>query len=166
MYKDIWVRNILVGHSERREYFNETNEITNKKVLKIIENDLNAMLCVWEKDWEDAKAVLKEQIKQGLSNISEEQLSNLKIAYEPVWAIGTWKTAEPEQAQERHEFIRELLSKQYNTNIAQKIPILYWWSVNEENAWNLLSQNDIDWALVGWASLRAEKFWQIITQAL
>ena len=148
----------IVGHSERRQYFNETDEIVNKKVKKINEKDLKAILCVGEtleqRNNNEMFKVVEDQLVKDLKDITKEQIKrNIIIAYEPIWAIGTGVTATSMQAQEMCKFIRSTIAKMYNENIAENIRIQYGGSVKESNAKELLSMEDIDGALVGGASL-------------
>lgn len=148
----------IVGHSERRQYFNETDEIVNKKVKKIIEKDLKAILCVGEtleqRNNNEMFKVVEDQLAKDLKDITKEQIKrNIIIAYEPIWAIGTGVTATSMQAQEMCKFIRSTIAKMYNENIAENIRIQYGGSVKASNAKELLSMEDIDGALVGGASL-------------
>lgn len=152
------VQYCIVGHSERREYFKETDEIVNKKVKKVVEKDLKVILCVGEtlEQRNDNKMfeVIERQLKEGLKDITKEQVKrNIIIAYEPIWAIGTGVTATSMQAQEMCKFIRTVISNMYNENIADNIRIQYGGSVKASNAKELLEMDDIDGALVGGASL-------------
>lgn len=148
----------IVGHSERRQYFNETDEIVNKKVKKVIEKDLKAILCVGEtleqRNNNEMFKVVEDQLAKDLKDITKEQIKrNIIIAYEPIWAIGTGVTATSMQAQEMCKFIRSTIAKMYNENIAENIRIQYGGSVKASNTKELLSMEDIDGALVGGASL-------------
>lgn len=166
MLKDVGCNYVIIGHSERRQYFGETNQTVNKKVKKAIESGITAILCVGE-SLEQRKAgitedIVETQLREGLAGISKGQIQKLIFAYEPIWAIGTGVTATPQQAQEVHQFIRELMQKLYDSTIADEIRIQYGGSVKPENAAELLAQTDIDGALVGGASLKAELFVDII----
>lgn len=148
----------LVGHSERRQYFNETDDIVNKKVKKVLEKDLKAILCVGEtleqRNENKMFEIIENQLKEGLKDITKEQVKrNIIIAYEPIWAIGTGVTATSLQAQEMCKFIRTVISKMYNENIAENVRIQYGGSVKASNIKELLDMEDIDGALVGGASL-------------
>lgn len=169
MLLSVGVEYVILGHSERRAIFGETNEMINKKVRKAIESGLKPILCVGEtleeRESGTMKNVIESQVKGGLQNISAGDMEKIIIAYEPVWAIGTGKTASPEQAQEVHEFIRGLLAELYSNEIAENSTIQYGGSVKPENAATLLSMNDIDGALVGGACLKAESFAAIIKSA-
>jgi len=166
MLKDLGCKYVIIGHSERRQYFSETNETVNKKVKASLTHNLTPIVCVGEK-LEERKAektfdVVRGHIINGLKDIPKEQLSRVVIAYEPVWAIGTGLTAKPEQAQEVHGFIRQLLSEISDNETAQNITIQYGGSVKPENTKELIKQKDIDGALVGGASLKTETFAEIV----
>ncbi len=169
MLKSVGCEFVILGHSERRHIFGETDEIVNKKIKQAVSNGLKPIFCVGEtlEERENGKAfdVIENQITSGLAEISGDDFNKIVIAYEPVWAIGTGKTASPGQAQEIHKFIRELISKLYSQIQAENVRILYGGSVKPNNAADLLSQPDIDGALVGGACLQAESFLQIIEAA-
>ncbi len=156
---------VIIGHSERRQYFGETDESVNKKIRAALGVDLKPVVCVGEseaqRDAGDTFSILDKQVKNGLKNLSLDELTSLVIAYEPVWAIGTGKTATREQAQQAHQFIRSLLDKQFGPNFAGSIRILYGGSVKPANISELMAMGDIDGALVGGASLSAESFSRI-----
>lgn len=160
------VKYVIIGHSERRQYFGETNETVNKRIKAALNHGLLPIVCVGEvlEEREAGKAfdVIKEQLTGSFAGITEEDMDKIVIAYEPVWAIGTGKTASPDQAQEVHKFIREWLSSTYSTDLAAGLKIQYGGSVKGENAEELMSQPDIDGALVGGASLNPESFAAII----
>lgn len=162
MLKDAGCSYVIIGHSERRQYFLESDEIINKKILASKRHNLKVILCIGEtlEERQDGKTfnVLERQIERGLKDISPEDII---IAYEPVWAIGTGKTATTEQAQEAHRFIRERLSSLYG-NISREIRIIYGGSVTPENIRSLMDCEDVDGALVGGASLKAESFSKIV----
>lgn len=166
MLKDSGINLTLVGHSERRQYFNESNEILNKKVKKALEFGLTPVYCCGEvlEERESGKLydIVEEQISVGLFDLNEEDFSKIIIAYEPVWAIGTGVTASPAQAEEMHAFIRSLIEKKYSHEIASNCSILYGGSVKSSNSEELFSQPNIDGGLVGGASLKAEEFYKII----
>ncbi len=169
MLKEL-VEFVIIGHSERRAYFNDTDDKVNKKILAAITADLKPIFCVGEtleeNEGSQTGEVVKRQITAGLKNISEEQMPCLKIAYEPVWAIGTGKAATPEGAnQVIRDFIRKPLAEIWSSKLADKIQVLYGGSVNPVNAKEFIAQPDIDGALVGGASLKAEDFIQIIEAA-
>jgi len=158
MLKSAGCTYVIIGHSERRQLFNETNETVNRKILSALKNHLIPIVCIGE-TLEERKAnktfdIIKGQVKFGLAGLTNEQLKGLVIAYEPVWAIGTGRTATPAQAEEVHDFIRTLLPK----DVAQDIRILYGGSVKPDNIKELMAQRDIDGALVGGASLKALDF--------
>ena len=158
MLAAVGVKYCIVGHSERRQYFAETNEIVNKKAKKLLEKDINPIVCVGE-TLEEREAntmfdVVEKQVRESLDGIEEAQMKrNVVIAYEPIWAIGTGKTATAEQANEMCKFIREVVSKMYNDSVAEAVRIQYGGSVKPSNANEILNMSDIDGALVGGASL-------------
>lgn len=156
----------LVGHSERRAYFKETNAMLSEKINRLLENDLLPIYCCGEeltdRESETHFDLIKTQIEEGIFHLSEEEIQKVIIAYEPVWAIGTGKTATSQQAQEMHQFIRELLSEKYSEEIAQSISILYGGSCKPNNAAELFAQKDIDGGLIGGASLEVAPFIDII----
>ena len=166
MLKDIGVTYVILGHSERREYFKESDEFINQKVKAVLEIGMKPILCIGEKleEREGGKTlkVLSKQIKDGLVDLSKEDAEKVIIAYEPVWAIGTGKTATPEMAEETHRAIRNVLAEMFRKDIADKMIIQYGGSMKPENAKDLLSQEDIDGGLVGGASLKADSFFEII----
>ena len=169
MIKSVGCEFVILGHSERRAIFNESNSLINKKIKKAISSGLKPIFCVGESLEQREKGVTKEiiktQVTEGLKDISSEEIKTLIIAYEPVWAIGTGRNATPEQAQEVHEFIRSLIKENYSQEIADNMIIQYGGSVKPDNAKDLLSQKDIDGALVGGASLKADSFLGIIRAA-
>jgi len=160
---------VLIGHSERRQYFNETDENVNRKALKALSNKIAPVICVGESLEQRKKGIhfdlVSNQIKKSLQDISESEVLDVVIAYEPIWAIGTGETASPDQAQEIHAFIRSELAKLYNEETALAIRILYGGSMKPGNAEELLSQTDVDGGLIGGASLQAESFSEIINIA-
>lgn len=166
MLKTVGVQFILVGHSERRAYQKETEEILSEKILRCIEEDLTPIYCVGEtleqREAGDYKSVIKQQLVGALSGLNADQMMQVVIAYEPVWAIGTGKTASPEQAQEVHAFARGVVNDLFGNEVAEFIPILYGGSVNNANADKLFEQADIDGGLVGGASLKSREFVNII----
>ncbi len=157
---------VIIGHSERRQYFGETEETVNKKVKAALENGLKPIVCVGEtldqRENNITDKVVTKQVKGGLDGLTPEQMKSIIIAYEPVWAIGTGVTATPDQAQEVHAMIRELLEELFGAETAENTIIQYGGSVKPENANQLLSQKDIDGALVGGACLKADSFSEII----
>ncbi len=170
MLKAVGVEYVILGHSERREYFGETNEFVNKKVRFALENGLKPILCVGEK-LEDREAgntekVVEDHVVNGLKDVTKEEMANVVIAYEPVWAIGTGKTASPEQAEEVHKFIRDLLTKMYDEQTAQDVTVQYGGSMKASNAKELIAKENIDGGLVGGASLEAGSFAEIVKSAL
>ena len=166
MLKDVGCQYVIIGHSERRMYFGETNETVNKKVKAAHEYSLKPIMCVGEKLEEREAGIMKDVVKDhvvnGLAGLTEEQALATVIAYEPVWAIGTGKTATPEQAQEVHQFIRELLADMYSPAVADAVLIQYGGSAKPDNIAQLMSQPDIDGGLIGGASLDAESFTKIV----
>ncbi|MFA7288865.1 MAG: triose-phosphate isomerase [Melioribacteraceae bacterium] len=169
MLKSVGCKYVILGHSERRAIFGESNEFINKKVHKALSENLVPILCVGEsldeRENNITKDVVKKQLLIGLDSVSAEQAEGIIVAYEPVWAIGTGKTASPAQAQEVHEFIRSLLAEKYGIETSEKVIIQYGGSVKPDNASELLSQKDIDGALVGGACLKADSFLGIIKAA-
>ncbi len=169
MLKDAGCKFVIIGHSERRQYFGETNESINKKLKAALKHGLTPILCIGEvlSERESGKTfeVLTEQINNGLKDLSAEDIAKLALAYEPVWAIGTGKTATPQAAQEAHKFIRDLLVKLSNRQTADAVRIQYGGSVKPENSLELIQQPDIDGALVGGASLTVESFSAIVKKA-
>lgn len=166
MLKSVGCEFVIIGHSERRTIFNESDEIVNKKIIKSLSSSLTPIFCVGETLSERENGttfeIIKRQVTVGLKYISSNDAAKIIIAYEPVWAIGTGKTATKEQAEEVHLFIRNLLTQLYNSEIAEKIIIQYGGSVKPENAAELLSQPNIDGALVGGACLKADSFIKIL----
>ncbi|MGD1978608.1 MAG: triose-phosphate isomerase [Akkermansiaceae bacterium] len=166
MLKEIFVNYVILGHSERRSIYGETDEIINAKILKAHEVELKPIFCIGEtlQEREDGKLedVLRTQITGGLKDVTEKQVLDTVIAYEPVWAIGTGVTATPQQAQDAHEFVRSVLTDLYGISVSEKIRIQYGGSVKPDNAAELLGQKDIDGALVGGASLEASSFAELI----
>ena len=158
MLAAVGVQYCIVGHSERRQYFAETNEIVNKKAKKLLEKDINPIVCVGEtleeRESNTMFDVVEKQVRESLDGIEEAQMKrNVVIAYEPIWAIGTGKTATAEQANEMCKFIREVVAKMYNESVAEAVRIQYGGSVKPSNANEILNMSDIDGALVGGASL-------------
>jgi triosephosphate isomerase len=156
----------VLGHSERRHVFNETDEMVNQRLLGALRYNLKPILCVGEllEDREQGKTfeVVENQLSKGLQGVAADQITQVVIAYEPVWAIGTGKTASKEQAQEVHAFIRGKLATLYEKKLAEEIRILYGGSVKPENVDSLMAQPDIDGALVGGAALNPKSFDRII----
>jgi triosephosphate isomerase len=170
MLKDVGCSYCLCGHSERRHVIGESDELINKKVTAAIGGGLLPILCVGElleeREASQTNQVVTRHVKEGLAGLSAEKLQAVTIAYEPVWAIGTGLTATPDQAQDVHDFIRELLGQMYDEKLAEEIRILYGGSVKPNNAEDLMNQEDIDGLLVGGASLKADDFLAIIQAAV
>jgi len=170
MLKSAGSKYVILGHSERRQYFHESNEFINKKARKALSSGLVPIICVGETLEEREKnitdQIVSTQVKACLKEIPASDVEKLIIAYEPVWAIGTGKNATPQQAQEVHQLIRKLIGQLYDWKTAEKVVIQYGGSVKPENALELLGQQDIDGALVGGACLKADSFAQIIQAAV
>ncbi|QAT16961.1 triose-phosphate isomerase [Candidatus Velamenicoccus archaeovorus] len=169
MLKELGCGYVILGHSERRQYFHETNETVNKKLKSALKHGLTPIVCVGE-SLEEREAgrtfdVIRDHVTNSLKGLDKEEIKKVIIAYEPVWAIGTGKTATPDQAQEVHRFIRDLLEKAYTREIADEITIQYGGSVKPGNIKELISQKDIDGALVGGASLDVKSFAEIVKGA-
>ena len=169
MLKDAGCSFVIIGHSERRQFFHETNETVNKKIKAALNAGLTPIMCVGETLAEREKdltfKVLDDHIHNGLKDIDPEEILKVVIAYEPVWAIGTGKTATPLQAQEAQKYIRDLLAKLYNKEVAGQLRLQYGGSVKPENIIELMRQPDVDGALVGGASLKIETFSEIVKKA-
>ncbi|MGD9229490.1 MAG: triose-phosphate isomerase [Desulfobacterales bacterium] len=157
---------VIIGHSERRQYFNETDETVNKRINAAVNNNLIPVMCVGESEKEreskNTFSVLDKQVKKGLEGFSPDDLERLVIAYEPVWAIGTGKTATSDQAQEAHQYLRSVFEKSFGNTLAKSIRILYGGSVKPNNIAELMAMPDVDGALVGGASLDPETFSKIV----
>ncbi len=166
MIKALGSTHVLIGHSERRQYFGETNETVNKRVFAALKGNLSLVVCAGEtlaeREAGKLEAIVGNQVKAGLANLNAEQMKNITVAYEPVWAIGTGKTASPEQAQEVHAFIRKILKEMFGVQTANETRILYGGSVTPANVKDLMAQADIDGGLVGGASLKADSFTQLV----
>ena len=166
MLKSTGCRYCIIGHSERRQYFAETDQTVNKKIQAAIQAGLEPVFCIGETEKEREAGqtfwILDKQVKKGLKNLVLERLNTLIVAYEPVWAIGTGKTATADQAQEVHQFIRSLLLKNFGKPLSDSVRILYGGSVKPDNIAGLMSMPDIDGALVGGASLQADSFSRIV----
>lgn len=166
MLKSVGCQYVILGHSERRSIFNETDEMIAAKVKQAINNDLNPIFCCGEKlpsrEAGEQEQVVEDQIKKALFSLTKEEIMKVVIAYEPVWAIGTGVTASPEQAQDMHAYIRSLLKGQYGEDVAQGISILYGGSVKPANAKDIFSKEDVDGGLIGGASLKVEDFLAIV----
>jgi triosephosphate isomerase len=169
MLRDLYVRYVILGHSERRQYFHEDNAMVNRKTKAALAAELRPIVCVGEtlpeRESNRWKKVLETQIRESLAEFNDKELSDIIVAYEPVWAIGTGKTASPAQAEEAHQYIRQTLKTHFSQAAAERMRIQYGGSVKPENARELLSKPDIDGALVGGASLDARGFTAIIKNA-
>ncbi|MDD2752136.1 MAG: triose-phosphate isomerase [Candidatus Omnitrophica bacterium] len=169
MLLDAGAKFVIIGHSERRQFFGETNDSVNKKIKAALQSGLTPIVCVGETLAEREKGltfkILEDHIQGAFKGFLQEDALKLVVAYEPVWAIGTGKTASPAQAEEAHKFIRDLLKKLYNIETAGSIRIQYGGSVKPENISELMQQPDIDGALVGGASLKIESFAAIVKKA-
>lgn len=162
MLKSVGVTNVILGHSERRALFHETNELLAEKVNSALENGLKVIFCVGE-ELEERKndnhfEVVKNHLEAGLFHVAAESWKDIVIAYEPVWAIGTGETASPDQAQEMHAFIRKTIASEFGKEIADEVSILYGGSVKPSNAQEIFAKEDVDGGLIGGASLKAEDF--------
>lgn len=166
MLKSINVEYVIIGHSERRQYFNETDETVNKKVKAAFENGLKPIVCVGEtleqREAGNVEEIITNQTKLALDGLTNEQVENIIIAYEPIWAIGTGKTATKEDANDAVKSIRKKIAEIYGQNVADGVIIQYGGSVKSSNAKELFSMSDIDGALVGGASLKADEFSKIV----
>lgn len=169
MLKSAGCEYVILGHSERRTIFHESDQTINKKIKTAVKHNLKPIFCIGETLDEREKGitfkVIETQVRNGLDGLTQSELSNLIVAYEPVWAIGTGRNATPQQAQEVHQFIRGLVAKLYSQSFADQLVIQYGGSVKSDNAKELLSQPDIDGALVGGACLKADSFVKIILAA-
>jgi triosephosphate isomerase len=166
MLKSVGVETVILGHSERRAYFNETDDSLAKKVDTALAHDMRVIFCFGE-ELDDRKsgneeAVVESQIKNALFHLEAMAFKNIVLAYEPVWAIGTGETASPEQAQEMHAFIRKTLSDTYGNDVADTVSILYGGSVKPANAREIFSKPDVDGGLIGGAALKADDFYAIV----
>ncbi|HJO95456.1 MAG TPA: triose-phosphate isomerase [Victivallales bacterium] len=170
MLLDLGVEYVIVGHSERRQYHAETDDEVSRKAKFALKSGLLPIICIGEtleeREADKTSQVITSQIRGSLAGLSSDEILKTTLAYEPVWAIGTGKTASPEQAQEVHKLIRSLLTELYSSDVAEKVIIQYGGSVKAGNSAELMSQKDIDGALVGGASLDAEDFRQLIANAL
>ena len=166
MVKSTGAEYVILGHSERRQYYNETGEILKEKVLLALENGLKVLYCIGEsleeREADKQNEVVKKELEESVFNLSEEQFRNIVIAYEPIWAIGTGKTATAEQAEEIHAYIRSCVKERYGAQVAEDTTILYGGSCKASNAPELFSKPDIDGGLIGGASLKAADFKGII----
>jgi triosephosphate isomerase len=166
MLKEVGCHYVIIGHSERRQFFGETDETVNRRIEAALAQELKVIFCVGEslKEREEGKtfSVIERQMEGGLKGLGDHEMRNMVIAYEPVWAIGTGKTATPEQAEEVHRFIRGRMEKLSSREVSGQIRIQYGGSVTPENIKGLMNQPDIDGALVGGASLKADSFSKIV----
>jgi triosephosphate isomerase len=166
MLQDVGCQYVILGHSERRALFGETDAVVNSKVHAALAKGVNVILCVGEQLAErqanQTDAVLESQMTGSLADVSGDLFGKLVLAYEPVWAIGTGLTASPEQAESAHVFLRQWVANRYNSQIAESLRILYGGSVKGDNAKSLLGQPNVDGALVGGASLKVDQFWPIV----
>lgn len=166
MIRSTGARYVIIGHSERRQYFEEGGEVLAQKIDMALHYGLTPIYCCGEslkqRENNESENVIKDQIKGELFHLSKDELKQLIIAYEPVWAIGTGETATPDQAQDMHASIRQYIKKQYDEEVAEQLPILYGGSVKPNNAETLISQQDVDGGLVGGASLNPDNFYQIV----
>ncbi len=166
MIKSTGAEYVIIGHSERRTYYNEDNKILNKKTLQALNNGLKVIFCCGEikEERETGKhfSVVRFQLEEGLFSLPREEMKNIVIAYEPVWAIGTGLTATPEQAQEMHKYIRGLVEEKYGSGISEDMTILYGGSCKPSNAAEIFSKPDVDGGLIGGASLKKEDFTAIV----
>jgi triosephosphate isomerase len=166
MLKSIGMKTVILGHSERRAYFNETDELLAQKVDAALNNEFRIIFCFGEELKErksgNHESVVENQIKKALFHLDASEFENIILAYEPVWAIGTGETASPEQAQEMHAFIRKTLANKYGKEISESVSILYGGSVKPNNAKEIFGKPDVDGGLIGGASLNAEDFFAIV----
>lgn len=166
LLKEAGCSHVIIGHSERRQYFGETDNTVNRKIKAALDSELTVLFCVGEtlaeRESGTTFTVIETQLRNGLAAVPQKALQNIVIAYEPVWAIGTGKTASDSQAQEVHSYIRTLLTGLYDQATAEAVRILYGGSVKPENISGLMAQQDIDGALVGGASLKVELFSQLV----
>jgi len=156
----------IIGHSERRQFFAETDDTVNKKIFAALKANLIPIVCIGESLQQREKGqtftVLEKQLREGFKNVTKEQMVKIVIAYEPIWAIGTGKTATPDQAEDAHVFIRKTIASMFGKDVAEKVRILYGGSVKPENISDLMAQPNIDGGLVGGASLKADSFAKIV----
>src|SRR5690606_1404319 len=166
MLKSVGATTVILGHSERRAFFNEERAILAEKVNTVLENEMTVIFCIGE-ELEDRRKgshfeLIEKQLEEGIFHISNEAWENIIIAYEPDWAIGTGETASPDQAQEMHQFIRETIAESYSKAIAENVSILYGGSVKPDNATEIFAQADVDVGLIGGASLQVDSFMKIL----
>ena len=166
MLSSIGIKTTIIGHSERREYFNETHEVLKNKVDISLQNSIKIIFCFGE-ELKDRKTnnhfnIISNQISESLFHLSSSDWNNIILAYEPIWAIGTGETASSDQVQEMHSFIRNFIAQKYSDELAQKISILYGGSVKPNNAKEIFSMTDVDGGLIGGASLKSKDFFSIV----
>lgn len=166
MLQSVGVNLVILGHSERRAYFHETNALLAEKVNTALEKNMEVIFCFGE-ELNDRKNgnhfhVVEEQLREGLFHLENDAWKNIILAYEPVWAIGTGETASPEQAQEMHAFIRKVVTSKYDENLANNVSILYGGSVKPDNAQEIFSKPDVDGGLIGGAALKSDDFTKIV----
>ncbi|OGV49585.1 MAG: triose-phosphate isomerase [Lentisphaerae bacterium GWF2_52_8] len=170
MLKEAGAEYVIIGHSERRQYFGETDETVNKRLKAALAGGLKPIVCVGEllaeREGGKTEAVLDKQISVGLAGLSAAEMAGLVVAYEPVWAIGTGKTATPEMAQATHAYIRKAITKMFNAETAEAVRIQYGGSMKADNAAELVKQDDIDGGLIGGASLKAADFAALLRNSL
>lgn len=166
MLKEIGVDYVIIGHSERRQYFNETDETVNKKVLKAIEHGIGAIMCCGEsleqREAGDTKNIVRTQVVAGLKNVAPEAAKAVVIAYEPIWAIGTGRTASSADANDVIAYIREVVAELYGEEVSEEVRIQYGGSVKPENVSEIMNESDIDGALVGGASLKPDSYVELV----
>ena len=169
MLKEMGIEYVIIGHSERRQYFGETDETVNKRIAAALKYDLKPIVCIGEtleeREGNKTEAVLAKQIKDGFANIAASDMAKVTIAYEPVWAIGTGKTATPDMAEETHAFIRKTFADLYGAEVAEALVIQYGGSMKPENSKDLVAQKDIDGGLIGGAALKADSFYDLVANA-
>lgn len=169
MLNEIGCEYVIIGHSERRQYFGETDKTVNAKVVKSLNDNLKPIICVGEsleqRKGGEHQLMVKKQVQAALTGVDDSDAENVVIAYEPIWAIGTGETATPDQAQEMHDMIRDVLSGIFTESLSEEIRILYGGSMKPHNAEELLEQPDVDGGLIGGASLQADSFCEIINIA-
>jgi len=162
MLKSININTVILGHSERRTYYNETDTVLAEKVTTALENNMSVIFCfgevLEERKLDQHFDVVEKQLQQALFHLEEKDWKNIILAYEPVWAIGTGETASPEQAQDMHAYIRKVIEKKITSRVAQGVSILYGGSVKPANAKEIFSQPDVDGGLIGGAALKSEDF--------
>jgi triosephosphate isomerase (TIM) len=166
MLRDVGCTYVIIGHSERRQHFGDTDEVVNRKLHAALAHDLRPIMCVGEskpqRDAGQAEEIVVSQVRAGLKDVTTAQMQQVVIAYEPIWAIGTGDTATPQDAQDMHAAIRRVVREQYSEETAQSLRIQYGGSVKPDNVDDLMAQPDLDGALVGGASLKAENFLRIV----